>query len=167
MAPDFVRYNPQDSHVRSVRHDPCGFFFRVMHPNIAFLCEDNKRAKCKHTQNTSRYLLSALSSERICPPSSRVSPFCLRQSPTGRATLGSRTLSGVASLCHSLRWCKKSQRTRNFVLSSGVRRSLPRRRCSSRSVFEKVSAFIRTRRTSKVHSSSHHNCERSEQYHLP
>ena len=42
-----------------------------------------------------------------CPPSSRVSPFCLRQSPTGRATLGSRTLSGVASLCHSLRWCKK------------------------------------------------------------
>ena len=81
MAPDFVRYNPQDSHVRSVRHDPCGFFFRVMHPNIAFLCEDNKRAKCKHTQNTSRYLLSALSSERICPPSSRVSPFCLLQSP--------------------------------------------------------------------------------------
>ena len=42
-----------------------------------------------------------------CPPSSRVSPFCLQQSPTGRATLGSRTLSDVASLCHSLRWCKK------------------------------------------------------------
>ena len=38
LAPDFVRYNPQDSHVRSVRYDPCGFFFRVMHPNIAFLC---------------------------------------------------------------------------------------------------------------------------------
>ena len=45
---------------------------------------------------------------------------------------------------------KKSQRTRNFVLSSGARRSLPRRHCSSRSVFEKVSAFIRTHRTSKV-----------------
>ena len=77
-------------------------------------------------------------------------PFAIRQSPTGRATLGSRTLSDVASLCHSLRWCKKSQRTRNFVLSSGARRSLPRRHCSSRSVFEKVSAFIRTHRTSKV-----------------
>ena len=46
---------------------------------------------------------------RICPPSSRVSPFCLRQSPTGRATLGSRTLSGVASLCHLSLWCKKKQ----------------------------------------------------------
>ena len=34
-------------------------------------------------------------------------PFAIRQSPTGRATLGSRTLGGVASLCHSLRWCKK------------------------------------------------------------
>ena len=34
-------------------------------------------------------------------------PSAIRQSPTGRATLGSRTLSDVASLCHSLRWCKK------------------------------------------------------------
>ena len=34
-------------------------------------------------------------------------PSAIRQSPTGRDTLGSRTLSGVASLCHSLRWCKK------------------------------------------------------------
>ena len=73
-------------------------------------------------------------------------PSAIRQSPTGRATLGSRTLSGVASLCHSLRWCKKSQRTRNFVLLSGARRSLPRRRCSSRSVFEQVSACISTQR---------------------
>ena len=54
MAPDFVRYNPQDSHVRSVRYDPCGFFFRVMHPNIAFLGECKRKAKCKHTQQTLR-----------------------------------------------------------------------------------------------------------------
>ena len=64
---------------------------------------------------------------RICPPSSRVSPVCLRQSPTGRDTLGSRTLSAVLSLCHSLRWCKKTERTRNFALLSGARHSLSRR----------------------------------------
>ena len=34
---NFVRYNPQDSHVRQVRYDPCGFFFRIIHLNIAFL----------------------------------------------------------------------------------------------------------------------------------
>ena len=28
--------------------------FRTMHPNIAFLGECKKKAKCKHTQNTSR-----------------------------------------------------------------------------------------------------------------
>ena len=39
---------------------------------------------------------------------------------------------------------KKTERTRNFVLLSGARRSLPRRRCSSRSVFEQVSACIRS-----------------------
>ena len=39
---------------------------------------------------------------------------------------------------------KKTERTRNFVLLSGARRSLPRRRCSSRSVFEQVSACLRT-----------------------
>ena len=44
---------------------------------------------------------------RICPPSSRVSPVCYPQNPSGGDTLGSRTLSDVASLCHSLRWCKK------------------------------------------------------------
>ena len=37
---------------------------------------------------------------------------------------------------------KKSQRTRNFVLSSGARRSLPRRRCSSRFVTQQLSACI-------------------------
>ena len=31
-------------------------FFLVMHPNIAFLGENKKRAKCEHTQNTSRHL---------------------------------------------------------------------------------------------------------------
>ena len=50
-----------------------------------------------------------------CPPSSRVSPFCLQQSPTGRATLGSRTLSDVASLCHLSLWCKKTERTSDCV----------------------------------------------------
>ena len=53
-------------------------------------------------------ILVSANISRICPPSSGVSPFCLRQSPTGRDTLTARTLSGVASLCHSLRWCKKN-----------------------------------------------------------
>ena len=35
-------------------------------------------------------------------------PSAIRQSPTGRDTLTARTLSDVASLCHSLRWCKKN-----------------------------------------------------------
>ena len=42
-----------------------------------------------------------------------------------------------------------------------------RRRCSSNSVFEGVSAYLRTHRICKVRIASHHNCEHSEQYHLP
>ena len=114
------------------------------------------------------YLLIAKSLQVHVPLPHVFPPSAIRQSPAGRATLGSRTLSDVASLCHSLRWCKKkSQRTRNFVLSSGARRSLPRRRCSSRSVTQQVSACIRTQRISKVRIASHLNCEHSEQYHLP
>ena len=37
LAPNFGRYKPQDSHVRPVRYDPCGFFFLAMHQNIAVL----------------------------------------------------------------------------------------------------------------------------------
>ena len=91
--------------------------------------------------NTFRVLfLSSKSRERICPPSSRVSPVCYPQNPSGGDTLGSRTLSDVASLCHSLRWCKKITAHQQLRTKSGARRSLPRRRCSSRSVFERVSA---------------------------
>ena len=84
-----------------------------------------------------------------CPPSSRVSPFCLWQSPAGRATLGSRTLSDVASLCHLSLWCKKNRAHQRLRTNSGARRSLPRRRCSSRSVTQQVSACIRTQRIGK------------------
>ena len=55
-------------------------------------------------------------------------PFAIRQSPTGRATLGSRTLSGVASLCHSLRWCKKNTahpQLRTLVWCSALPSSSP------------------------------------------
>ena len=130
--------------------------------HIALILYMHSLVACLATANRQSANISS-----ICPPSSRVSPFCLRQSPTGRDTLTARTLGGVASLCHSLRWCKKSQRTRNFVqiLVLGVR--FGRRHCSSNSVFERVSAFIRTHRTSKVRIASHHNCEQSEQYHLP
>ena len=44
---------------------------------------------------------------------------------------------------------------------------IPRRRCSSRSVFEQVSACISTQQIGKVRIASHLNCEHSEQYHLP
>ena len=96
------------------------------------------------------YLESANIS-RICPPSSRVSPFCHTAEPCGQGNTRlshikrRRLIMPLVALVQ-----KKSQRTRNFVLSSGARRSLPRRRCSSRSVFEQVSACIRTLRTSKV-----------------
>ena len=73
-------------------------------------------------------------------------PSAIRQSPTGRATLGSRTLSDVASLCHLSLWCKKNRAHQRLRTNSGARRSLPRRRCSSRSVFEQVSACITTQR---------------------
>ena len=78
-------------------------------------------------------------------------PFAIRQSPTGRATLGSRTLSDVASLCHSLRWCKKKQSapaTSYSRLVLGTRYG--RRRCSSNSVFEQVSACILTPQNCQV-----------------
>ena len=70
-------------------------------------------------------------------------PFAIRQSPTGRDTLGARTLSGVVSLCHSLRWCKNNHSapaTSYFRLVLGTRYG--RRRCSSNSVFEGASAYI-------------------------
>ena len=78
-----------------------------------------------------------------CPPSSRVSPFCLQQSPTGRATLGSRTLSDVASLCHLSLWCKKQSApaTAYKFWCSALPFSAP---CASRSVTQQVSACIRT-----------------------
>ena len=101
-----------------------------------------------------------------CPPSSRVSPFCLRQSPTGRATLGSRTLGIYHSLCRSLCWCKKSQRTHNFAPSSGARRSLSRRRCASRFVTQQVSALYKNAKNGQS-AKLIHNCEQSEQYYLP
>ena len=77
-------------------------------------------------------------------------PSAIRQSPLGRDTLGSRTLSDVASLCHSLRWCKKITAHPQLRTNSGARRSLPRRRCSSRSVFEQVSACISTQQIGKI-----------------
>ena len=64
----------------------------------------------------------------ICPPSSRVSPVCYPQNPSGGDTLGSRTLSGVASLCHLSLWCKKNrahQRLRTLVWCSALPSSSP------------------------------------------
>ena len=52
--------------------------------------------------------------------------------------------------------------TSYFHLVLGARYG--RRHCSSNSVFERVSAYLRTHRICEVHSSSHHNCEHSEQY---
>ena len=74
-------------------------------------------------------------------------PFAIRQSPTGRATLGSRTFGDVVSLCHLSLWCKKNRAHQRLRTNSGARRSLPRRRCSSRSVTQQVSACIRSLRT--------------------
>ena len=112
------------SHERSVRYDPCGFFFLVIHLNIAFLGENKKRAKCKHASINAKqnapikvrflFALAINLQKSVCqntrahvPLPHVFPPFAIRQSPTGRATLGSRTLSDAASLFHSLRWCKK------------------------------------------------------------
>ena len=45
LAPDFGRFNSQDSYVRSVRHDPCEFFFLVIHSNITFFYDYAEIAK--------------------------------------------------------------------------------------------------------------------------
>ena len=86
----------------------CTVFLKKMERNAPFFYRLNY---------VSANILSA------CPPSSRVSPFCLRQSPAGRDTLTARTLSGVASLCHLSLWCKKTERTSDCVqiLVLGVR----------------------------------------------
>ena len=67
----------------------------------------------------------AKSRERICPPSSRVSPICHSAKPYGqghtrRAHVSQRRL--IMPLVALVQ--KKSQRTRNFVLSSGAWHSL-------------------------------------------
>ena len=107
-------------------------------------------------------------------PRENMSPFltCFPLLPYGRALRAGQhsararksTSPHYATRCVG---AKESQRIRNFVLSSGAWRSLPRRRCSSRSVFVQVSASIRALQKSKVRIACHHNCERSEQYHLP
>ena len=128
------------SHVQQVRHDPCGFFFRVMHLNIAFL-PNAQNVGFSRSSSIYRVFARSYHSERIYPPSSRVSPFCLQQSPAGRATLGSRTLSIVPSLCHSLRWCKKNRahpQLRTFVWCSALPFSAP---CASRSQLRNERAF--------------------------
>ena len=112
-----------------------------MHQNTAFLhvpiLEQTASNYCVFTR--------FYHSERICPPSSRVSPVCLRQSPVGRATLGSRTLSIVPSLCHSLRWCKKNRahpQLRTFVWCSALLFSAP---CASRLQLRNERAFGKSR----------------------
>ena len=52
--------------------------------------------------------------------------------------------------------------TSYFHLVLGAR--FGRRHCSSNSVFERVSACLRTHRICKVRIASHRNCEQSEQY---
>ena len=89
-----------------------------------------------------------------------MSPFltCFPHLPYGKAlragTHSARARKSTSS--HYATRCvgaKKSQRTRNFVQNLVLGTRYGRRRCSSNSVFEGVSACIRT-----------HNCEHSEQY---
>ena len=129
LAPDFVRCNPQDSHVRSVRYDPCGFFFRVIHLNIAFLGNASLLGKCEHVKNMSPFLTCfphLLSAKPFGWGHTRLSHIKRR-----------RLIMPLVALVQ-----KKITAHPQLRTNSGARRSLPRRRCSSRSVFEQVSAFI-------------------------
>ena len=102
------------------------------------------RAFCKHMQAQPQKFKN-------------MSPFltCFPHLPFGKA-LRAGTHSARARKSTSPHYAtrcvgaKKSERTRNFVLSSGARRSLPRRRCSSHSAFEQVSACITMQRIGKV-----------------
>ena len=93
-------------------------------------------------------------------------PFAIRQSPTGRDTLGSRTLSDVASLCHSLRWCKKitaHPQLRTLVWCSALPSSSPLLLAFR---LRKSECFYKNAKNGQS-AKLIHNCEQSEQYHLP
>ena len=100
-----------------------------------------------------------------CPPSSRVSPFCHSAEPYGqgntrRAHVSRRPL--IMPLVALVQKNHSAPATSYFHLVLGTR--CGRRRCSSNSVFERVSAYLRTHRICKVRIASHRNCEQSEQY---
>ena len=114
----YLRYSPLAPH-----HELLWQRHRLLQVGVR---KDNKKSRGRPLLFIFISMSANISS--ICPPSSRVSPFCLRQSPTGRATLGSRTLSDVASLCHSLRWCKKNRahpQLRTLVWCSALPSSSP------------------------------------------
>ena len=84
----------------------------------------------------------------ICPPSSRVSPFCHTAEPYGqgntrRAHVSRRRL--IMSLVALVQKNHSAPATSYSRLVLGTR--FGRRHCSSNSVFEQVSAYIRTPRT--------------------
>ena len=88
-----------------------------------------------------------------CPPSSRVSPICHSAKPCGqgntrRAHVSRRPL--IMPLVALVQ--KQSQRTRNFVQNLVLGTRFGRRRCSSNSVFELVSACIVTPQNCQVKS---------------
>ena len=136
-APSFVRHAEPNPHVRQVR---VGLFSTYLSHYASQYRVFRKVQEKKPSANISR----------ICPPSSRVSPFCLRQSPTGREL---DAIDFVAIAIPSLRSLRLSHiRRRRLIMplvalvqknrahqrlrtNSGARRSLPRRRCSSRFVF--------------------------------
>ena len=189
MAPDFVTCNPQDSHVRSVRYDPLWVFLSRHASKYRVFRRVQNKANCKHTQNNRAIWRLAHRKQAKCEHIKCMSPFLtcfprlLSAKPFGwghthRAHIKRRRLimplvalvqkkQSAPATAYKI-WCDAIDFVAIAIPSlRSLRRSLPRRRCSSHSVFERVSACIRTHRTSKVRSSSYHNCERSEQYHLP
>ena len=100
-----------------------------------------------------------------CPPSSRVSPFCHPAEPYGQGNTRHAHVSRRRLIMPLVALVQKNHSapaTSYSRLVLGAR--FGRRHCSSNSVFERVSACLRTHRICKVRIASHRNCEQSEQY---
>ena len=104
----------------------------------------------------------------ICPPSSRVSPFCHSAEPywQGNTRLSHikrrRLIMPLVALVQKKQSAPATSYSRLVLGAPFLVAAAPR--VSSSLI---VSASIRTQRISKVRIASHHNCEQSEQYHLP
>ena len=137
--------NPTSSHVRQVRSCPWDFCFLVLHPNIAFLWESARKSKVRTSAKHIALFVKCIIPRENMSPFLTCFPRLLSAKPFGwghtrRAHVGRRPL--IMPLVALVQKNHSAPATSYFRLVLGTR--FGRRRCSSNSVFEKVSACIRT-----------------------